>query len=102
MSSITAAPRMIRASVVAITPRSRSTRAVIPTVVATRPLATKASVGCCVGCRDMNHSPRANGNAIPSTATSRARGPTRRMSETRVSRPTKNSRTITPSSAITW
>ena len=65
-------------------------------------MAVKASVSCCVGCRDMYHSPRANGRTIPSTPTSKARGPTRRMSETRVSRPTKKSRMITPSSAITW
>ena len=76
-SSMTAAPRMIRASGVRIRPESDSTRAVIPTEVAVSVAPTKIAGGETVAAaargmrrvRPVADSPRANGSATPTAAT---------------------------------
>src|ERR1051325_6752404 len=97
-SSTTAAPRITRASGVVLLPRSCSTRAVIPTLVAVRVAPRKAwayqvSPG---RSRAPTSHPSTNGAATPSVATSTAVAPTFSMARTVDSRPTSKSSRITP------
>ena len=101
-SSITAAPRITRASGSEIAPMSRSTRAVTPTDVATSTVAVNTETSALSCTIAMKENPRPNGTAIPAIATRTARGPVWVRSESRVSRPTWNSRMTTPSSATVW
>src|SRR5690349_4651874 len=100
-SSTTAAPRMTRASGVAPLPRSRSTRAVMPTLVAVSVAPRKA---CAYGpspgrSSAPTHHPSAKGAMTPSVATRSAVAPTFNMSRTVDSRPTSNNRMMTPTCA---
>src|SRR6266566_3343993 len=105
-SSITAAPRIIRASKLCSTWRSLSTRPVIPTEVAVRVAPTKMAVVngsadvCSYPCQPERQyrKPRPNGTATPTTATAVAAVPTRIMALRSVSSPISNSSTTTP----TW
>ena len=98
-SSITAAPRMIFDSRAESLPRSASTRAVMPTLVAARvaPMKTCASVSSPGSSQAETPQPRKNGAITPSTATSRLDHPTESISATFDSSPTWNSSRITPS-----
>src|SRR6058998_3202428 len=106
-SSITAAPRISRASRLCRTWRSLSTRAVIPTEVAVRVAPTKMAVVsgsatvCSYPCQPdrQYRKPRPNGTATPTTATAVAAVPTRIMALRLVSSPISNSSTTTPTSA---
>src|SRR5881397_2877335 len=106
-SSITAAPRITRASRLCSTWRSLSTRAVIPTEVAVRVAPTKMAVVsgsatvCSYPCQPdrQYRKPRPNGTATPTTATAVAAGPTRIMALRLVSSPISKSSTTTPTSA---
>ncbi len=81
-SSITAAPRMILDSRAESLPRSASTRAVMPTLVAARvaPMKTWASVSSCGSIQAETPQPRKNGATTPSRATSRLDHPTESIS----------------------
>src|SRR5882672_2768446 len=105
-SSITAAPRIRRASRLCSTWRSLSTRPVIPTEVAVRVAPTKMAVVsgsadvCSYPCQPERQyrKPRTNGTATPTTATAVAAVPTRIMALRSVSSPISNNSTTTP----TW
>src|SRR2546426_9300978 len=105
-SSITAAPRIIRASRLCKTWRSLSTRPVIPTDVAVSVAPTKMAVVrgsaevCSTRCQPdrQYRKPRTNGTVTPTTATAVAAVPTRIMALRSVSSPISNSSTTTP----TW
>src|SRR5437899_2042162 len=105
-SSITAAPRIRRASRLCSTCRSLSTRPVIPTEVAVSVAPTKMAVVsesadvCSTPCQlDRQYrKPSPNGTATPTTATAVAAVPTRIMALRSVSSPISNSSTTTP----TW
>ena len=77
-SSITAAPRMIRPSLLAVRPRSASTRAVMPTLVAVRVAPTNQWVRVlCVGKNhDETKYPSTIGVTTPSSATMSDEAPT--------------------------
>src|SRR2546429_1971125 len=106
-SSMTAAPRITRASRLCSTWRSLSTRAVIPTEVAVRVAPTKMAVVsgsadvCSYPCQPERQyrKPRPNGTATPTTATAVAAVPTRIMALRSVSSPISNSKTTTPTCA---
>src|SRR3989449_2011533 len=106
-SSITAAPRIIRASKLCSTWRSLSTRPVIPTDVAVSVAPTKMAVVsgsaavCSYPCQPERQyrNPRPNGTATPTTATAVAAVPTRIMALRSVSSPISNSSTTTPTCA---
>src|SRR3989454_8218815 len=105
-SSITAAPRIRRASRLCSTCRSLSTRPVIPTEVAVSVAPTKMAVVsesadvCSTPCQlDRQYrKPSPNGTATPTTATAVAAVPTRIMALRSVSSPISNNSTTTP----TW
>src|SRR2546422_4782756 len=105
-SSITAAPRIRRASKLCSTWRSLSTRPVIPTEVAVRVAPTKMAVVagsadvCSYPCQPERQyrKPRAKGTATPTTAPAVAAVPTRIMALRSVSSPISNSSATTP----TW
>src|SRR6266850_640320 len=105
-SSITAAPRIRRASKLCSTWRSLSTRPVIPTEVAVRVAPTKRAVVsgsaavCSYPCQPERQyrKPRTNGTATPTTATAVAAVPTRIVALRSVSSPISNNSTTTP----TW
>src|SRR5712692_4901480 len=109
-SSITAAPRIKRASRLCSTWRSLSTRPVIPTDVAVRVAPTKMAVDsrsadvCSTPCHPDHQykKPSANGTATPTTATAVAAVPTRIMALRSVSSPISNSNTTTPTCASSW
>ncbi len=97
-SSITAAPRMIRPSLLAARPRSVSTRAVMPTLVAVSVAPTNQCVsGLCEG---KNHcetkKPSTIGVTTPSSATRNDEAPTAIIFFTSDSSPTWKSRNSTP------
>src|SRR5882724_1345931 len=106
-SSITAAPRIRRASRLCSTWRSLSTRAVIPTEVAVSVAPTKMAVTrgsadvCSYPCHPdaQYRKPRPNGTATPTVATAVAAAPTRIMALRSVSSPISNSSTTTPTCA---
>src|SRR2546426_1654290 len=106
-SSITAAPRMRRASRLCSTWRSLSTRAVIPTEVAVSVAPTKMAVTrgsaevCSYPCHPdaQYRKPKPNGTATPTAATAVAAAPTRIMALRSVSSPISNSSTTTPTCA---
>src|SRR5438876_611486 len=106
-SSITAAPRIRRASRLCSTWRSLSTRAVIPTEVAVSVAPTKMAVTrgsadvCSYPCHPdaQYRKPRPNGTATPTAATAVAATPTRIMALRSVSSPISNSSTTTPTCA---
>jgi hypothetical protein len=89
-SSMTAAPRMIRASGVLDLPRSCITRAVIPTLVAVRvaPMKTWTYPLASGSSRAPVPQPRAKGTATPMTATREEESPTLAISLRVDSRPT--------------
>src|SRR5438128_1066190 len=106
-SSITAAPRIRRASRLCRTWRSLSTRAVIPTEVAVSVAPTKMAVTrgsaevCSYPCHPdaQYRKPKPNGTATPTAATAVAAAPTRIMALRSVSSPISNSSTTTPTCA---
>ena len=100
-SSMTAAPRMIRDSLAPVFPRSRSTRAVMPTLVAhsVAPMKTWTSVLASGRNQALTHQPRSIGAMTPTVATTNEDQPTSSMSLMFDSRPTSNSRMMTPISA---
>ena len=77
-SSMTAAPRMMRASAVCRRPRSLNTRAVIPTLVAHRVAPTKAcTYTLCAGkSHALTAQPRPKGVMTPRVATASEGAPT--------------------------
>ena len=95
---MTAAPRTICASLVDDLPRSRSTRAVIPTLVAERLAPRNMWTG--QGLRGRRTAPapqpRIIGAITPRTATRKAEGPTRRKSARLASSPTWKSSMMIP------
>ena len=99
MSSITAAPRIIRLTSRLSSPICPSTRAVIPTEVATIDAPTKIDSIDPAPHASMTAHPRMNGTITPKTATASALPPTRKMSAGRVPNPTRKSRNMTPISA---
>ena len=100
MSSMTAAAMIMRASLVSIRCMSLMMRAVIPTEVATIAAARKSAWFMWPSPRVITRmNPKMNGMITPRTAQKRAALPESMRSFTLVSRPTVNSRNITPSSA---
>ena len=101
-SSMTAAPRMILASRVVTLPRSVSTRAVMPTLVAqsVAPMNRWTSRSSFGSIQAETPQPRKNGATTPRSATSRLEVPTDIISRTLDSSPTSNSSSTTPISAM--
>ena len=90
---------MICAARLRSTPRSCSTRAVMPTLVATMAAATNAASCVVSPVIFMNAKPAAKGSRMPATATFIEVRPRRIRSLGLVSRPTVNSRKMAPISA---
>src|ERR1700754_1236 len=101
MSSITAAPRMIRASRRCSTPSSCSTRAVMPAEGATKAAATNIERIQSKPEPCAHTAPQTKGTITPSTPTMKALAPTFFRSSSRVSRPTEKRSRMTPISAST-
>ena len=101
-SSMTAAAMMMRASLVSMRWRSLMILAVIPTDVATMAAPMNMAWFMLLGSSYIRTiaKPAMNGRMTPSMAQSRAGLPDPSRSLTLVSRPTVNSRNMTPSSAM--
>ena len=99
MSSATAAPRTVRASMLASARRSPKTRAVMPTLVAVSAAPTKTASLPSNPSPSPAKMPVTIGTTTPTIATAMDARPTDLSSRRSISMPTSSSRRMTPSSA---